>query len=168
MFFDEAGIIFGAAGHGDEAGLFVSPHNLPIQKVAGAFVLDQKAVADEAVEVFSAFGVNCPIAGRDFGRPVNFRFADAEETAGAVDCGPPRFFAGERVVGKLANPRRQAGLGAQRSEGFYNGHKVNLARQNQNTISLRRSKNCRAKIPPQKIHKKVLALSLEFRLSRAD
>ena len=93
MFFDEAGIVFGAAGHGDESGLFVSSHNLPIQKIAGGFVLDQKAVAEEAVEVFPAFGVDCGIVGGGLGRQVDFWFADAEETVGSSDCGLPRLFA---------------------------------------------------------------------------
>ena len=93
MLFDEVGIVFGATGHGDEAGLFVPSHNLSIQKIAGGFVLNQKAVTEEAVEVFPSFGVDCRIVGGGFGRQVNFRFANAKETAGAVDCGLPRFFA---------------------------------------------------------------------------
>ena len=141
MFFDEAGIVFGATGHGDESGLFVSSSNLPIQKVAGGFVLNQKAVAEEAVEVFPSFGVDCRIVGGGFGRQVNFWFADAKEAVGAVDCDLPRFFGRQRVVGKLANLRRQAGLGTQRSEWFYDGHEVNLARRNQNMRPLLRSKN---------------------------
>ena len=106
MFFDEAGIVFGATGHGDKAGLFVPSPNLPIQKVAGGFVLNQKAVAEEAVEVFPAFGVNGRIAGRGFGRQINFWLANAKETVGTVDCGLPRFFSRQSVVGKLANLRR--------------------------------------------------------------
>ena len=59
VFFDDVGQIFLTACGGDEAGLHMVAHDLPIQIKVRLVILLERALRNQRGEIFFTFGINC-------------------------------------------------------------------------------------------------------------
>ena len=124
MFLNDAALVIFAARDGHEAGLRMAAHDLAIKIKIGLVILYERALGDEFLEIFFAFGIDGRRVNVGAGRQIDFRFADMEKAQGISGGHRARFTGRDNVVGQFADLRSQFGIRAEGGKWFNDSHKI--------------------------------------------